>query len=44
MVPNLPPHLGELLVLWCFHTYKELFKPSIAKSFLAGQGTSDDAR
>jgi hypothetical protein len=44
MVPNLPPHLGELLVLWCFHNYKELFKPSIAKSFLAGQGTSDDAR
>jgi hypothetical protein len=44
MVPNLPPHLGELLVLWCFHTYENLFKPSIAKSFLAGQGTTDDAR
>ena len=44
MVPSLPPHLGELLVLWCFHTYKELFKPAIAKSFLAGQGTTDDAR
>ena len=44
MVPALPPHLGELLVLWCFYKYKDLFKPSIAKSFLAGQGTTDDAR
>lgn len=44
MVPSLPPHLGELLILWCFHTFNDLFKPSIAKSFLAGQGTSEDAR
>jgi hypothetical protein len=44
MVPNLPPHLGELLVLWCFHKYKDMFNPSIAKSFLAGQGTTNKAR
>jgi len=43
-VDRLPAHCGELVVLWSYMTFNDMFSPKIVRSFLAGQGTSDAER
>jgi len=40
----MPAYAGELVVLWSLFTYRDLFSPQLVKSFLLGQGTTDNAR
>jgi hypothetical protein len=40
----LPPHCGEIVGLWAYRRYPELFLPEIVKSFLAGQATTSEMR
>ena len=43
-VERLPPHCGELLALWAYHTHGELFSQQMLRSFMIGQGTTEKAR
>ena len=43
-VERLPPHCGELLALWAYHTHGELFSQQMLRSFMMGQGTTEKAR
>jgi hypothetical protein len=44
IVDRMVPHCGELITLWAYHAYRDIFTPDILRSFIAGQGTSDKAR
>lgn len=44
IVDRMVPHCGELITLWAYHAYRDIFTPDILRSFISGQGTSDDAR
>ena len=43
-VERLPPHCGELLALWAYHSHGELFNQQMLRSFMMGQGTTEKAR
>ncbi len=43
-VDRLPAHCGELVVLWSYMTFSDIFSPKIVRSFLTGQGTTDAER
>lgn len=43
-VERLPPHCGELLALWAYHSHGELFSQQMLRSFMMGQGTTEKAR
>lgn len=43
-VERLPPHCGELLALWAYHSHGELFSKQMLRSFMMGQGTTEKAR
>jgi hypothetical protein len=44
IVDRLPPHCGELLALWAYHQHSELFSQQMLRSFVAGQGTTEEKR
>ena len=44
LVDRLPPHCGEILALWAYHQHGELFTQQMLRSFVAGQGTTEDKR
>ncbi len=44
IVDRLPPHCGELLALWAYHSHGELFTKQMLTSFMAGQGTTAEKR
>jgi hypothetical protein len=44
LVDRMVPHCGELITLWAYHAYRDIFRADILRSFIAGQGTSDDQR
>jgi hypothetical protein len=44
IVDRLPPHCGEILALWAYHQHGELFSQQMLRSFVAGQGTTEEKR
>jgi hypothetical protein len=44
IVERMVPHCGELITLWAYHAYRDIFGPDILRSFIAGQGTTDAQR
>lgn len=44
IVDRMWPHCGEMITLWAYHTYRDMFTPDILRSFISGQGTTDEAR
>ncbi|NQV55647.1 MAG: hypothetical protein HQ503_07290, partial [Rhodospirillales bacterium] len=44
LIERLPPHCGELLVLWAYSTYDELFTAAMLRSVIVGMGTTDVVR
>jgi len=44
VVERMPAHAGELVVLYSLMAYSELFSPQLVKSFLLGQGTTEESR
>jgi hypothetical protein len=44
LVDRLPPHCGEILALWAYYQYGELFSQQMLRSFVAGQGTTEEKR
>lgn len=44
LVERMVPHCGELITLWAYYAYRDIFRADILRSFIAGQGTSDEQR
>lgn len=44
LVDRMVPHCGELITLWAYHAYRDIFGADILRSFIAGQGTTDAQR
>ncbi len=44
LVDRMVPHCGELITLWAYYAYRDIFRPDILRSFIAGQGTTDTQR
>ncbi len=44
IVDRMWPHCGELITLWAYHNHNDMFTPDILRSFISGQGTTDEAR
>jgi hypothetical protein len=44
IVERMVPHCGELITLWAYHAYRDIFRQDILRSFIAGQGTTDAQR
>ena len=44
IVDCMAPHCGELIILWAYHAYNDVFPPEFLHSFIAVQGTTDEQR
>ena len=44
IVDSMEPHCGELIILWAYHAYRDIFPPEILHSFIAVQGATDEQR